>query len=165
MQTATIRLAAPADLGEINAIYNHYVRHCTCTYQTEPSTEAERAEWFALHDASHPITVLECDGSIAGWGSLSKFHPRAAYGRTVENSVYVRQECQQRGYGKLLLGDLIARARSLGHHSIVALISADQIGSVALHRRFGFVEAALLKEVGYKFDRWLDVIYMQLMLG
>ena len=165
MLTPTIRLAAPADLGAINAIYNHCVIHSTCTYQTEPSTAAERAQWFALHGANHPVTVLECDGMIAGWGSLSKFHPRAAYGRTVENSVYVRDDCRRRGYGSLLLGDLIQRAQTLGHHSIVALISADQTGSVELHRRFRFVEAALLKEVGFKFERWLDVIYMQLMLG
>ncbi|HLX61255.1 MAG TPA: GNAT family N-acetyltransferase [Planctomycetota bacterium] len=164
MDEINIRLAAGSDLGAINAIYNHYVLHSTCTYQTEPSTEAERAAWFDAHGAAHPITVAERGGEVAGWASLSKFHPRAAYGRTVENSVYVRHDLHGCGIGKALLLDSIARARALGHHTIIAGISADQIPSVALHRSAGFVEVARLREVGYKFDRWLDVIYMQLML-
>lgn len=160
-----IRLATAADLDAINAIYNHYVFNSTCTYQTEPSTAQERAAWFAAHGDSHPVTVLETNGGIIGWGSLSKFHQRAAYGRTVENSVYVRHDTLHKGIGSALLADLIQRARAIGHHSIIAGISADQIPSVELHRKFGFAEVARLKEVGYKFDRWLDVIYMQLMLN
>ncbi len=160
-----IRLATSADLDAINAIYNHYVENSTCTYQTQPSTEAERAAWFGVHGEKHPVTVYESDGEVIGWASLSKFHGRSAYGRTVENSIYVRNETRHKGIGSALLADLIERARTLGHHTIVALISADQAASIALHRKFGFAEAGRLKEVGNKFDRWLDVIYMQLMLN
>jgi phosphinothricin acetyltransferase len=159
-----IRLATPRDLPAINAIYNHYVLHWTSTYQTEPSTPEERAAWFDAHGEKHPVTVAERAGEIVAWGSLSRFHPRAAFARTVENSVYVRADCLRQGFGALILNDLIARARALRHHVIVAGISADQTASVEVHRRHGFVECGRLKEVGYKFDRWLDVVYMQLVL-
>src|SRR5947207_7256403 len=164
MDGIPIRLAARADLSAINAIYNYYVLHSTCTYQTEPSTEAERLAWFEAHGPAHPVTVAERNGEVIAWASLSRFHPRAAYGQTVENSVYVRPDLHGQGLGKALLLDAIARAKQLGHHTIIAGISADQTPSVALHKSAGFVEVARLREVGYKFDRWLDVIYMQLML-
>jgi len=160
-----IRLATAADLEAINAIYNHYVLNSTCTYQTEPSTVAEREAWFAAHGESHTVTVLEIDGQVLGWGSLSRFHPRAAYGQTVENSIYLRHDTLHKGLGSALLADLIERAKMLGLHTIIAGISADQTPSVELHRKFGFVEVARLKEVGYKFEQWLDVLYMQLMLN
>jgi phosphinothricin acetyltransferase len=164
MAAAMIRLARAADLPAINAIYNHYVLHSTCTYQEEPSTADERAAWFAAHGPAHPVTVAEADGGLVGWGSLSRFHPRSAYGRTVENSVYVRHDLHRRGIGRLLLADLIDRAKSIGHHSIIALIDSAQPGSIALHEKFAFVEVGRLREVGFKFGRWGDVIYMQRML-
>jgi phosphinothricin acetyltransferase len=160
-----IRPAAAADLPAINAIYNHYVLHSTCTYQEEPSTESERAAWFAAHGPTYPITVMELDGEVVGWGSLSRFHARSAYRRTVENSVYVRHDRHRHGIGAALMTDLIDRASALGHHTILALIDADQAGSVALHERFGFARAAHLRQVGFKFGRWLDVIYMQKLLA
>ena len=165
MSHPTIRPATSADLPAINGIYNHYVPVSTCTYQTEPSTPAEREAWFAAHGPQHPVTVAVVGNEIVGWGSLSRFHPRAAYGHTVENSVYVRHDVQRKGVGSALLSDLIARARAAGHHTIVALIDAQQAGSIALHTRFGFAQAAHLKEVGFKFGRWLDVVYLQLLLG
>jgi phosphinothricin acetyltransferase len=160
-----MRLATPADLPAINAIYNHYVIHSTCTYQTEPATADERKAWFDAHGSAYPVTVIEDAGEVIGWGSLSKFHQRSAYRPTVENSVYVRHDRLARGIGKLLLEDLIRRAEKQGYHSIMALISADQEASVRLHARFGFITVGNLKEVGRKFDRWLDVVYMQKMLG
>ena len=75
------RLATASDLPIINDIYNHYVLHSTCTYQTEPETPEARARWFTGHGPAHPITVAEQAGRVVGWGSLSRFHPRAAYGR------------------------------------------------------------------------------------
>jgi phosphinothricin acetyltransferase len=164
MPEPTIRLARAADLPAINAIYNHYVLHSTCTYQEEPSTADERATWFAAHGPVHPVTIAESDGELVGWGSLSRFHARSAYRHTVENSVYVRHDLHRRGIGRVLLADLIERARVAGHHTIVALIDAGQPGSVAIHRAFGFEPAAHLKEVGFKFGKWRDVVYMQRML-
>jgi L-amino acid N-acyltransferase YncA len=160
----TIRPATEADLPAINAIYNHYVLHSTCTYQTEPSTAEERLEWFRQHGEKHPVIVTEEDGQVVGWGSLSRFHPRAAYGHSVEDSVYLHHEWQGRGLGGTLLGELLRLAKELGHHTVLGGIDADQAASVALHAKFGFVKVSHLKEVGYKQDRWLDVIWMQKML-
>lgn len=159
-----IRLATASDLAAINEIYNHYVHTSTCTYQKDPSSAQERAEWFAGHDAHHPITVAEQAGEIVGWGALSAFRDRWGYRHTVENSVYVRATRHRRGIGRALLIDLIDRARALGHHTIVAGISADQHGSVALHEQAGFIKVGHLREVGHKFDRWLDVVFLQRML-
>ena len=164
MPEPTIRPARVADLPAINAIYNHYVLHSTCTYQEETSTAEERAAWFAAHGPRHPVTVAEIDGQVVGWGSLSRFHPRSAYGRTVENSVYVRHDLHRRGIGRVLLADLIERAAPLGHHTILALIDSTQPGSLSLHRGMGFEEVAHLKEVWFKFGRWGDVLYLQRML-
>jgi carbon storage regulator CsrA len=160
---ARIRLAGTGDLEAINRIYNHFVLYSTCTYQEEPSTADERAAWFAAHGPKHPVTVAEREGEVLAWGSLSKFHPRSAYGRTVEDSVYVRKDCHRQGIGAALLGDLLERGYAIGHHCVMALIDAEQPGSIALHEKFGFVEVGRLREVGFKFGRAGDVVYMQRM--
>lgn len=164
MPAPLIRLATSDDACAINAIYNHYVLMSTCTYQTEPSTDEQRRAWLASHGPEHPITVAELDGVIVGWASLSRFRERAAYDATVENAVYVRHDLHRRGIGKALLADLIERAKSLGHHTIIAVIDGEQTGSIALHRRAGFVDAGVLRQAGWKFGRWLDVVFLQLML-
>jgi phosphinothricin acetyltransferase len=110
------------------------------------------------------VTVAESKGEILGWGSLSPFHPREAYHQTVENSIYVRHDALRRGVGSTLLADLIQRATDLGYHTMIAGIDTEQTGSITLHEKFGFEQVAHLKEVGHKFGRWLDVIYLQLML-
>lgn len=164
MQPATLRAATAADLGAINNIYNYYVLHSTCTYQEEPETLEGRREWFERHGDRHPVIVAEAGGQVLGWGSLSAYHARSAYRHTVENSVYVHHQHHRRGIGSLLLRELIARARGLGHRAIIAGIDADQPGSAALHAKFGFAEVGRLRQVGFKFGRWLDVIYMELLL-
>ena len=164
MAESTIRPATAGDLPEINAIYNHFVLASTCTYQTEPETAEARAAWLQAHGDRYPITVAERDGEIVGWASLSRFHVRAAYGKTVENSLYVHPDHHRQGIGWALLTDLVSRARALDYHTIIAGIDAEQTPSVALHAKAGFTHAGHLKQVGFKFNRWLDVIYMQLML-
>jgi len=159
-----IRAAAFEDLGAINDIYNHFVLCSTCTYQIEPETMEERIKWFRSRGARHPVIVAEIGGAVVGWGSLSRYNERAAYARTVENSVYVHHDWQRRGIGGTILVELIRLAKELGHHTIIAGIDADQAASVALHARYGFKKVGHMKELGNKFDRWLDVMYMQLML-
>jgi L-amino acid N-acyltransferase YncA len=162
---ANIRLATASDLPAINDIYNHYVLHCTCTYQTEPETLEARREWFEEHSAvRYSVIVAEIDGRVVGWGSLSKFRPRAAYSPTAEPSVYVDREFLGRGLGRVLLVDLIARARAIGFHSLIGGSSGDQPASIALQESLGFTRVAHLKEVGFKFERWLEVVYFQLLL-
>ena len=160
----TIRQATESDLAVINDIYNHYVQHSTCTYQEEPEPLDGRRQWFKHHGDQHPVIVAEAGGQVAGWGSLSAYHPRSAYRRTVENSVYVHHRQHRRGIGSRLLQELIVRARKLGHHAIIAGIDADQPASVALHAKFHFEPVGHLKQVGFKFGRWLDVVYMELIL-
>lgn len=162
---ANVRLATASDLPAINAIYNHYVLHCTCTYQSEPETLEARQAWFEEHSPErYPVIVAEIDGRVVGWGSLSKFRPRAAYSPTAEPSVYIDRAFLGRGLGRLLLVDLIARARAIGFHSLIGGSSGDQPASIALQESLGFTHVAHLKEVGCKFGRWLDVMYLQLML-
>jgi len=161
-----IRLATLADLPAINDIYNHYVFHSTCTYQTEPETLTDREAWFREHSPEkYPVIVAEIDSRVVGWGSLSKFRPRAAYAPTVEASVYIDHAFLGRGLGRVLLVDLIARARAAGFHSLIGGSSADQPASIAVQESLGFQRVAHLKEVGYKFGQWLDVIYLQVMLS
>jgi L-amino acid N-acyltransferase len=164
-EIVSVRTATNADLPAINDIYNHYVLHSTCTYQEEPESLAGREQWFRHHGAKHPVIVAVQNEAVVGWGSLSAYHARSAYARTVENSVYVHHQHHRQGIGSLLLQDLIRRARELGHHAIIAGIDGEQAGSVALHTRFGFEKVGHLKAVGFKFGRWLDVIYMELLLG
>jgi L-amino acid N-acyltransferase YncA len=164
-RAATIRPAIASDLGVIIDIYNHYVLHSTCTYQEEPETIESRQYWFQRHDHAHPIIVAELENQVVGWGSLSAYHARSAYRRTVENSVYVHHNFHRRGIGSLLLKELITRARNLGHHAIIAGIDAEQPASVALHAAFKFQQVGCLKQVGFKFGRWLDVVYLELLLN
>src|ERR1700722_1257197 len=103
----TLRPATESDLAAINDIYNHYVLYSTCTYQEEPETLDGRRRWFKRHSDKYPVIVAATDGQVAGWGSLSAFHERSAYRRTVENSVYIHHQHLQRGIGSLLLQDLI----------------------------------------------------------
>lgn len=158
-----LREATAADLPAINAIYNHYVLTSTCTYQIVPETEEGRRAWFAGRGPQHPVIVAEISGKVAGWGSLSAFHRREAFAGTVENSVYVSHDHQRMGLGRLLMEELIRRARAAGLRTIVAAISGDQAGSIALHERLGFVKTGGLGRVGEKFGRLLDLVYMQLM--
>ena len=159
-----IRPATVEDLPAINDIYNYFVLHSTCTYQEEPETMRDRRAWFEAHGPAHPATVAVLAGDVVGWGSLSPYHKRAAYRNTVENSVYVAHTHHGRGIGRLLLADLIERARAIGHHTIIASIDGEQAASISLHSKMGFREVGRMRQLGFKYGRWLDVVYLQLML-
>ncbi|MFO0797843.1 MAG: N-acetyltransferase family protein [Gemmataceae bacterium] len=162
--TLLIRPAAEADLGAVRDIYNHYVAHSTCTFQVEPDTEAERLAWFRGRGPSRPVTVADFGGVVVGWAALSTWNSRCAYARTAEASVYVHPEHHRRGVGRTLLADLIARGRAAGLHTIVGGTCTEHTASLALQAAFGFREVGVLREVGHKFGRWLDVAYTQLIL-
>jgi phosphinothricin acetyltransferase len=160
-----LRPAIEADIVPINDIYNHFVLHSTCTYQEEPEPLEGRLQWFHHHGERHPVIVAVRDGHVLGWGSLSAYHPRSAYRNTVENSVYIHHQHHRQGIGSLLLHDLIERARGAGYRAIIAAIDGEQPASIALHAKFNFQKVGHLKQVGYKFGRWLDVVYMELLLS
>jgi L-amino acid N-acyltransferase YncA len=163
--TTFIRVATEEDVTAINDIYNHFVLHSTCTYQEEPEPLESRRDWLHYHGQQHPVIVAMREGNVLGWGSLSGYHPRSAYRNTVENSVYIHHEFHGQGIGSLLLQELIERARKLGHRAIIAGIDGDQAASVALHAKFNFQKVGHFRQVGFKFGRWLDVIYMELLLN
>jgi L-amino acid N-acyltransferase YncA len=160
----TIRQATSGDAEAIREIYNYYVERSTCTFQLMPDTPEQRLSWLSDRSPAHPVTVAEEEGQIIGWGSLSAWNKREAYARTVEASVYIRHDAHRRGLGRALLLDLIERARALGHHTIVGGACTEQTASLALQQALGFQEIGHFREVGFKFGRWLDVAYSQLIL-
>jgi phosphinothricin acetyltransferase len=161
---AKIRLAEASDVDAIRRIYNHYVENSTCTYQIEPDSYEQRLDWFRAHDARHPVTVFSSAGSVVGWAALTQWSPRRGYWHTAEVSIYVDHRWHRRGIGRALLADLIERSVTLGYHVLIGGISTEQTASLQLHKSLGFVEVACFKEVGYKFDKWLDVAFLQLTL-
>ncbi len=156
-KSASIRPASISDLAEINSIFNYYVANSTCVWQTEPVSEAGRLAWYQAHDADTPVVVAEREGRIVGWASLSRF--RAFY-RTVEDSIYAHKDHLRTGIGSLLLADLIRIGNERKLNSIVAVISAEQEASIALHAKFRFAEVGRMQRVGYKLGKWLDVVFM-----
>jgi len=159
-----VRLARVADAAAIRAIYNAEVVGSTVTFDIEPRTLAQQRRWVEQHQGAHPAVVAVEDGTVAGFGSLSVFRDRAAYAGTVEDSVYVDERWRGRGVGRILLEELLSLARKQGFHSVVARIADDNAASIALHRRCGFELVGVEREVGRKFNRWIDVAVMQRLL-
>ena len=160
----TIRPALPADLADINAIYNYYISHSTCVWSTQPCSESERKAWYEEHGQTMPVFVAESGARIVGWGALGSF--RAAYTAAgmLEDSIYVHHDFHRQKIGSRLLEALIGAARRLRLRSLLANISADQTPSILLHEKYGFQKVAHLRQVGMKFDRRFDAVYLQLLL-
>lgn len=160
-----IRAATYHDLPGILEIMNHAILHTTALYDYTPRTTEYVKGWFdSKQRESMPVIVYEQDGKAVGFGTYGIFRPREAYKFTIEHSVYVAEAFQGRGFGKKLLQELIELATRQGFHTMIAGIDASNTGSIELHRQFGFVEAGLIREAGYKFDQWLDLLFMQRML-
>ena len=157
----------PVHLAAIRAIYNHEIAHTTALYEYEPRSAETVAAWFAAKEAAGlPLLGIEADdGILAGFASFGPFRPFAAYLHTVEHSVYVAADRRGRGVGRALLGALVAEARSRGLHVMVGGIDSANAASIALHRRLGFTHAGTVREAGWKFGRWLDLEFWQLVLG
>ena len=164
MTEAIVRLATEADLPAVRTIYNHYVHTSTCTFQLDPDTEAERLVWFRSRTDRYPVTVAELGGEVVAWASLSAWKDRAAYDATAEASVYVRSDRQHRGIGRRLLADLLDRARELGYRVVIGGACTEHPASIALQASLGFVPVGTFRDVGYKFGRWLNVTYLQVLL-
>jgi phosphinothricin acetyltransferase len=127
-------------------------------------TEAERKAWYEEHGENMPILVAECDGRIVGWASLGSFRSAYTVNGTLEDSIYVHHDFLHQGIGSRLLTELIAAARRNGLRSLLANISADQEPSIRLHVKFGFQEVGRFRQVGCKFNRRLDAVFLQLLL-
>ncbi len=161
----TVRAARYDDLAALNAIYNESVLHSTATFDVEPRGEEEARAWFLGHGPAYPLFTAEAEGRILGWSSLSPFAPRPAYRFTVEDSIYVHEDYRGQGVGRSLLTAALAAAQALGYRAVVAKIADHNEASLALHQGLGFMPAGTLTAVGWKFGRWLDVDYLELLLA
>lgn len=162
--TIAIRDATPDDAHALLRIYNREVLETTATLDAEPRSLEDQVRWLDERSGGHAVVVAQVDETVAGFASLSSFKTRAAYRPTVENSVYVDPAFQRRGLGRLLMQEIIERARIHGFHSVIARIAEGNPASIALHEAFGYRVVGVEREVGRKFGRWLDVTEMQLML-
>lgn len=160
-----IRPATLQDAPSILAIVNHNILHSTALYDYTPKEIAYIKGWLTEKTENNwPVIVAIQDNEVAGYGTYGTFRFKEGYKYTVEHSVYVSHQHTGKGIGKLLLAELINLAKQQGYHTMIGGIDAENKSSIEFHRKFGFTEAGLLKEVGYKFDKWLDVQFMQLIL-
>ncbi len=157
-----IRDAHDDDLPEILAIHNDAVLTTTAIWNSTPVDLDDRRAWLqARRQAGYPVLVAERDGIVAGYASFGDWRAWEGYRFTVENSIYVRADQRGHGLGSVLLAPLVAAASALGKHVMVAGIEASNEASIRLHRRHGFEQVAHFREVGEKFGRWLDLVFLQ----
>lgn len=163
----TLRNSLDADLPAITAIYRHAVLHGTGTFELDPPDEAEMGRRRAeVLGRGLPWLVAERDGALLGYAYANYFRPRMAYRFCLEDSIYLAPEAQGAGVGSLLLAELIARCEAAGARQMVAVIGdSANLGSIGVHRRLGFRDMGVMQAAGWKFDRWLDVVFMQRELG
>ena len=163
-RTIRIRPAEESDSEAIRAIYNHEDEHSTATFDLVPRSPREQHDWLANRSGAFSVMVAEWDGEVVGFASVSPYKERAAYRTTVEDSVYVRRDRHGLGIGKALLLTLLDAAEASGFHAVMARIEAGGTASRALHEACGFRLIGIEREVGRKFNRWLDTALMQCLL-
>lgn len=165
-----IRTATEQDIPEITAIYNEVVANSTAVWTEKRDTEAERLAWMnARRGLGYPVLVATQDSTqdstkgstVLGYGTFGDFRAWPGYRHSVEHSVYIDTDHRGRGLGRAIIGELIAAASALGKHVLIAGIDGGNMASIRLHERAGFVEVARMPEIGRKFGRWLDLIFMQ----
>jgi len=153
-------------LGSISGIFNDAILNTTVLYEYEPRSEQVMADWLAAKAAAGlPVLGIEASpGMLAGFATWGPFRPFAAYRYSVEHSVYVAAAHRRRGVGRTLLEPLIAAAVGRDLHALVGGIDASNAASIALHARLGFTRCGIIREAGYKFGRWLDLEFHQMLL-
>jgi len=162
----SLRDARPEDLPDLLAIYNDAVLNTTAIWNETPVDLANRQAWFELRAAQgYPILVAVDDSGMLGYASFGDWRPFEGFRYTVEHSVYVRGDQRGKGLGPVLMEALIERARAGGKHVMVAAIESGNAASIRLHERLGFVVTGQMAQVGVKFGRWLDLTFMQRIVG
>lgn len=157
-----IRPATEADQKIIMDIYNESVLNNTATFDTEPRSYEKQLDWFHNHKKNHPVLVGEKDGKVVGWASLSPWSDRCAYDTTVEVSVYVHKDYRKQGIGSQLLKQITILGKELGNHTVISRITQGNEQSIHIHEKFGYTHVGVMKEVGFKFGKFLDVHMMQI---
>jgi L-amino acid N-acyltransferase YncA len=162
MSDLVIRPYSPADIPAVTRIYGHYVRDTVITFETEEPDEAEMANRFStIAGKAHPLLIAEQDGAVLGYAYASTYRPRAAYRFTCEDSIYLAPDAVGKGLGGLLLTRLIEDSTRAGLKQMLAVITAERANSIRLHEKHGFRFVGRYEALGYKFDRWLDIVHMQ----
>jgi L-amino acid N-acyltransferase len=162
MDAPAIRDAREEDLPGLVAIYNEVVATSTAIYSSVPVTLDERRTWWQGRTAAnYPVLVARDAQGVAGFATFGDFRAWPGYRFTVEHSVHVRADGRGRGLGTLLVQALFPRAAALGKHMMIAGVDAANGASIRFHERLGFEKSGHLREVGYKFDRWLDLVFLQ----
>jgi len=162
MSDLVIRPFSPADLPAVTAIYAHYVRETVITFETEEPGEAEMGRRLAaILDKGHPLLIGEAGGRPIGYAYASTYRPREAYRFTCEDSIYLAPDAIGRGLGGRLLAQLLEDSRKAGLKQMLAVITAERANSIRLHEKHGFRTIGRYEALGYKFDRWLDIVHMQ----
>ncbi len=160
-----IRPATPTDLNGILEIVNHNILHSTALYDYDPKPFEYIATWFGeKQEGDWPVIVAMEGNKVVGYGTFGPFRFKQGYRFTIEHSVYAAPGHEGKGIGGLLLTELIRLAKEGGYHCMIGGIDADNTGSIAFHKKFGFAETGIIRESGYKFGKWLDLMFMQLLL-
>jgi L-amino acid N-acyltransferase YncA len=157
-----INSASPRDLPEILAIYNEVIRNSTAVYTEVELTKGGGEAWLDAKLASgFPLLVARDASGITGFGSFGEFRAWPCYRHSVEHSVHVRADCRGLGIGRTLVTELMGRASAMHKHVMIAGIDADNAASIKLHQSLGFIQVGHFHEVGFKFGRWLDLVFLE----
>ncbi|MCW0232030.1 MAG: GNAT family N-acetyltransferase [Ferrovibrio sp.] len=160
-----IRDATPDDAEAIRAIYNDAVLNTTAVFDYVAREPQAQRDWLRMKaDQKLPVLVAVDDDAVVGYSSYGQFRPWPAFLYTVENAIYIAPDRRGQGIGQKLLDALIAVAAERGLRSMVAAITAENAASLHLHEKLGFARTGLIRDSGWKFDRWLDLIFLQRML-
>jgi L-amino acid N-acyltransferase YncA len=165
IRDATIRDATAADMPALTAIFNDVVLHSTAVYIDEPVTLEDRTAWWQQRvGANFPVLVAldEATGDVVGFGTFGDFSTRSGYRYTAEGTILLTGSARGKGLGTRLLDELVERAKQRGMHTLIARVDSENQAALRLLDRYGFQRCGELREAGRKFDRWLNVVYLQL---
>jgi L-amino acid N-acyltransferase YncA len=158
----TVRKGILADVSACTAIYNYWVEDGVATFDESPRSPLMGLQWFDAHrQHRYPLLVWELGQRIAGWGTLTAWSTNSGYDRSAEASVFIGPEDTEQGGGRLLLGSLVSGARELGHHTLIARIEVTNKTSLVLFKQAGFTPVGMMREIGFKNGRWLDVFMLE----
>ena len=162
----TIRPALETDLQSILDIVNHSILYSTANYNYDVQSLEDQLKWFELKQLlNFPVIVAIDNNEVVGFGTYGTFREKIGYQFTVEHSIYIAPNQITKGIGKLIMSELIILAKQQKIHTMIGGIDASNTYSIDFHRKFGFTECGVIKEAGFKFDRWLDLQFMQLLLN
>lgn len=159
-----IRTVSIEDAKDIHGIYNFYIKNTIITFETEPISINEMRERILEISGSYPYLVFEESGKIYGYCYASGWKKKKAYQHTVEITIYVDPNLHRKGIGSALMNTLLEKLRIIHVHAVIACISLPNPPSVKLHEKFGFTQVSHYREVGFKFNRWIDVGDWELIL-